>query len=347
MKRAIVLFNLGGPDSLDAVRPFLFNLFNDKAIIGVPQPLRMAIASLIAHRRTPVARDIYAKMGGASPILPETQKQAERLSARLGADGDTGVFIAMRYWHPRVEETVSAVKSFTPDEILLLPLYPQFSTTTTGSFVAAWHKAAAAAGLDVPTKTVCCYPLAGEFIRAHAERLRETIAEAGGIDGQRVLFSAHGLPKKIVERGDPYQWQVERTAEAVVAALDMPGLDWRICYQSRVGPLEWIGPATDVEIAAAGNDGRSLIIVPIAFVSEHSETLVELDIEYRHLAERSGVRAYRRVATPGVHEAYIAALVQLIEDLIHREGVLQSQDLTRLCPTQFKSCPNLRLKSVA
>lgn len=347
MKRAVVLFNLGGPDSLDAVRPFLFNLFNDGAIIGLPQPLRTAIAALIAHRRTPVAREIYAKMGGASPILAETQKQAESLGAKLGADSGNRVFIAMRYWHPLIEETVAAVKAFMPDEILLVPLYPQFSTTTTGSFLTAWHKSAADAGLSVSAKAVCCYPLAGEFIRAHAERLREAIRDAGGADGQRILFSAHGLPKRIVERGDPYQWQVERTAEAIVAALDIPGLDWRICYQSRVGPLEWIGPATDGEIIAAGADGRSLIVVPIAFVSEHSETLVELDIEYRHLAERSGVRRYCRVATPGAHEAYISSLVQLVGDLVNRKGALQSQDLTRLCPAQFKSCPNLQWKSVA
>jgi len=347
---AVVLFNLGGPDDQASVKPFLFNLFNDPAIIGLPGIFRTPLAKLISSRRETSAQANYALMGGGSPLLPETSRQDEALQAVLGArlGGDeVKVFIAMRYWHPLIEETVAAVKAFMPDEILLVPLYPQFSTTTTGSFLTAWHKSAADAGLSVSAKAVCCYPLAGEFIRAHAERLREAIRDAGGADGQRILFSAHGLPKRIVERGDPYQWQVERTAEAIVAALDIPGLDWRICYQSRVGPLEWIGPATDGEIIAAGADGRSLIVVPIAFVSEHSETLVELDIEYRHLAERSGVRRYCRVATPGAHEAYISSLVQLVGDLVNRKGALQSQDLTRLCPAQFKSCPNLQWKSVA
>lgn len=344
MKRAIVLYNLGGPDSLDAVEPFLFNLFNDRAIIGLPQPFRAGLARLIARRRGPIARDIYAKMGGASPILPRTEAQRAALEAVLDAGGDTKLFVAMRYWRPTVGEIARAVKAFAPDEIILLPLYPQFSTTTTGSFATAWAAASRAAGLDAPVKSLCCYPLAADFIHAHVALLRAALAEAGGPDGQRVLFSAHGLPKRIVERGDPYQWQVERTADAIVSALEEPGLDWRITYQSRVGPLEWIGPATDREIIEASAAGLGLIIVPIAFVSEHSETLVELDIEYRHLAERAGAKSYRRVPTLGAHDIYMSALAQLVRDLGARADGIQSQDGVRLCPTRFKSCPNKTLE---
>lgn len=344
MKRAIVLYNLGGPDNLDAVEPFLFNLFNDRAIIGLPQPFRALLARVISKRRGPIARDIYAKLGGASPILPGTEAQRAALEAALGVGGETKLFIAMRYWHPTVKDAARAVKAFDPDEVLLLPLYPQFSTTTTGSFTTAWAAASKAAGLAAPVKSLCCYPLAVDFIRAHVTLLREALAQAGGVQGQRVLFSAHGLPKRIVERGDPYQWQVERTAEAIVSALEEPELDWRITYQSRVGPLEWIGPATDREIIEAAAAGLGLIIVPIAFVSEHSETLVELDIEYRHLAEKAGAKSYIRVPTLGTHESYISALAQLVRDLSERAGPIHSQDSVRLCPTGFRSCPNTLLE---
>ena len=343
MKRAIVLYNLGGPDSLDAVEPFLFNLFNDGAIIGAPQPFRALIAKLISKRRGPIARDIYAQMGGASPILPGTRDQAAALKNQLDSGLEAEIFIAMRYWHPTVEETIAAVEAFQPDEIMLVPLYPQFSTTTTGSFSKAWAAASRRAGLDAPVKSLCCYPLAADFIRAHVELLREALTQAGGPEGQRVLFSAHGLPKRIVERGDPYQWQVERTADAVVEALNVPGLDWRVTYQSRVGPLEWIGPATDAEIVQAGADGVGLIIIPIAFVSEHSETLVELDIEYRHLAERSGVGSYRRVPALGADPIFVSALVELVRELATRSGPVHSQDGARLCPASFAGCPNPRL----
>ncbi|MBF0393999.1 MAG: ferrochelatase, partial [Alphaproteobacteria bacterium] len=279
-RTAVVLFNLGGPDGPDAVRPFLFNLFNDPAIIGAPGPIRWALARFISARRAPVARAIYDRIGGRSPLLELTRAQAAALEAALGADHR--VFVAMRYWHPLTEETVAEVFAWRPDRVVLLPLYPQYSSTTSGSSIEAWRKAAAKAGLTAPTEAICCWPTEPGFIGTVARQTAEALAASP--PGARVLFSAHGLPKKVIAGGDPYRWQVERTAEAVVAALGVPGLDWLVCYQSRVGPLEWIGPATDDEIRRAGADKVGLVVVPIAFVSEHSETLVELDIEYAELA---------------------------------------------------------------
>lgn len=339
-RTAVVLFNLGGPDSPQAVRPFLRNLFSDPAILQVPGPVRWVLARLISARREKAAQAIYAHLGGRSPLLPNTEAQAAALQTALqgGMDGEVRCFIAMRYWHPFTEQAVAEVKAFAPDRIVLLPLYPQFSTTTTASSVKAWREAAAGAGLQAPTHTICCYPTEPGFIAAMAGLVRRTYDQAAVHGTPRVLFSAHGLPKKVVDRGDPYQAQCERTAAALADALRIPGLDWLNTYQSRVGPLEWIGPATDAEIERAGRDGVPLVVVPIAFVSEHSETLVELDIEYRHLAERCGVPYFAPVPTVGDDPAFIAGLAALVRAGLQRPG-LRSQDGGRLCPAGFGGCP--------
>lgn len=338
-RTAVVVFNLGGPDSPEAVRPFLFNLFNDPAIIGAPAPVRWALARFISGRRAPVAREIYTHLGGSSPLLANTRAQADALESALADFGELRVFIAMRYWHPMTEAAVAQVAEFAPARILLLPLYPQYSTTTSGSSIEAWHKAARAAGLRAPTTTLCCYPRDAGFVEAAATLIRPLLEEAASKGRPRLLFSAHGLPKKIVERGDPYAWQVEAGAAAVAQALAMPDLDWLVCYQSRVGRLEWIGPSTDAEIARAGHDGVPVVVFPIAFVSEHSETLVELDIEYRELAERSGVPAYLRVPTVGTAKAFIAGLAELVRRSLTGGPKLCSQGGVRLCPSGFGRCP--------
>jgi protoporphyrin/coproporphyrin ferrochelatase len=315
VRRAVVLMNLGGPDSLASVRPFLYNLFSDPAIIGLPGFLRLPLAWLIASRRAATAQAIYAQLGGSSPLLANTEAQARVLEAELGAG--YRCFIAMRYWHPLTAAAVGAVKTWRPDETILLPLYPQFSTTTTASSLAAWRSAAAREGLNRPTRVVCCYPVEKGFVEAIAGLIRPVLNRASGFaKPPRLLLTAHGLPKRIVAAGDPYPGQVEQTAGAVVAALARPGLDCQVCYQSRVGPLEWIGPATDGEIRRAGADGVPLVVAPISFVSEHSETLVELDLDYRRVAESCGVPAYCRVATVGVEPGFIAALAALV----HRAG---------------------------
>jgi protoporphyrin/coproporphyrin ferrochelatase len=303
---AVVLFNLGGPDGQASVRPFLFRLFNDPAIIPLPTLVRTPLAALIAKRREKTAQANYAIMGGGSPLLPETQAQADALAAALAVarpDLETRVFIAMRYWKPLTGETARQVAAFAPDRVVLLPLYPQYSTTTTASSLDAWRKAYKGGGR---TDVVCCYPEDNGLIEAHAEKIRQTLEAAGSPPNVRVLFSAHGLPQKVIDAGDPYQSHVERTAAAVAARLDC--WDWRVCYQSRVGPMKWLGPSTLEAIEEAANDGKGVVVCPIAFVSEHVETLVELDHEYAEAALSLGCEPYLRAPTPGVAQPFIAGL---------------------------------------
>jgi ferrochelatase len=308
---AVVLMNLGGPDRLEAVQPFLFNLFSDPAILRLPAPFRMPLAHIISRRRAPIAREIYRRLGGGSPLVANTEAQARALEAALGQS--YRCFVAMRYWHPTSEETAAEVARWRADQIVCLPLYPQFSTTTTASSLAAWRAATAHRGLDRPLRFVCCYPSDPGFVEALAGLIRPVLDLAAGHKRPpRLLLTAHGLPKRIVLSGDPYQNQVEATAAAVIAALNRPGLDWTICYQSRVGPLEWIGPSTEGEIRRAGTDGLPVVVAPISFVSEHSETLVELDLDYRDLAIVSGVPAYNRVPTVGTEPGFIQSLAVLV-----------------------------------
>ena len=338
MKLAIVLFNLGGPDSPEAVEPFLRNLFSDPAIISLPWIIRKPLAAFIARRRAPLAQKIYAHLGGRSPILEQTQKQARALEQALRFPGvEAKAFIAMRCWHPFSDGAALAVKNFAPDHIVALPLYPQFSTTTSASSLADWARAAKKAGLTQPTTQICCYPDAPGLIAAMAASIRNTMKDCQPGIRYRVLLSAHGLPKKTIAGGDPYQWQVEQTARAIVDSLGIDDLDYRICYQSRVGPLKWIEPATDAEITRAGREGLGLIVAPIAFVSEHSETLVELDIEYRHLALQAGVPDYRRAPTVGADPLFIAGLAELTQRAMEKSGTVNSSG-SRLCPAEFCRC---------
>lgn len=330
-KIAVVAFNLGGPDSPEAVHPFLFNLFRDPAIISLPSPLRLPIAWMIARKRAPVAAKIYEILGGRSPLLDNTMAQARALEDALWDVGQVRVFVTMRYWHPLSDAIAYDVKDWQPDEVVLLPLYPQYSTTTTGSSVKDWQRAASAAGLKVPTRTLCCYPDNPGFIDALARLTRWGVAEASAHGKARVLFSAHGLPEKVVAGGDPYQAQCEQTARAVVAALKIDGLDWVSCYQSRVGPMKWIGPSTDEEIHRAGRDGVPVVVVPIAFVSEHSETLVEIEHEYRELAARVGVPHFVRVPTVGVEPSFINGLAGLVRHTLAAPGRICAGDTGTVC----------------
>ncbi|MGB0750207.1 MAG: ferrochelatase [Magnetospiraceae bacterium] len=337
-RTAIVLFNLGGPDRPDAVRPFLFNLFNDPAIIGLPGPLRWLVAQLISRRRAPVAQEIYHHLGGGSPLVPLTEEQATALeSALTTSEEEIKTFICMRYWHPMSDAVAKAVAAYNPDQIVLLPLYPQFSTTTVASSLKDWHRAAKKAHVTAPTRALCCYPTEPGWIAAVADLVSQTLSSVSG-DRPRVLFSAHGLPKKVVDAGDPYQWQVEQTAAAVVEKLAIEDLDWVVCYQSRVGPLEWIGPSTDQELARAGKDGVSVAVVPIAFVSEHSETLVELDIEYRKLAESLSIPGYHRVPTVSTHPLFISGLAGLVREVSARNAPVSCQGGKRICPKNWNGC---------
>lgn len=348
MKTAVVLLNLGGPDGPASVRPFLINLFGDPAILRVPGPLRFPLARWIARRRTPEAVRIYAELGGASPILEETRAQAKALQEILDGRGVYRVFVAMRHWHPFSEEAARDVARYAPDRVCLLPLYPQFSTTTTASALDAWRRAARVAGIDAPTTAVCCYPTNEAFVSAQAETLVEAMSRcvaAGGGRKPRILFSAHGLPRRIVAAGDPYQWQVERTAAAVAGKANVEAESWIVCYQSRVGLLQWTGPETAAEIERAGAEGVPVVVVPIAFVSEHSETLVELDVQYRRMAESAGVPAYERAATVRTHPGFMEGLAALIagprgEGVGSAGGSIRIRSATgcRECPQAFIHC---------
>ena len=337
-KTAIVLFNLGGPSDTAAVQPFLFNLFNDPAIISVPNPMRYYLAKLISKKRAPIAAEIYHQIGGKSPILDNTAAQADALEKELCTKGNVKTFIAMRYWHPRAAECVKQVQQFAPDHIILLPLYPQFSTTTTGSSFKEWDKLAKKAGLQVPTSKVCCYPTQASFIESHAKLIAGYYEEARNFGQPRILFSAHGLPEKVIKGGDPYQSQVEATTRAVVEKLNLPDGAAVNCYQSRVGPLKWIGPSTTDELDRAGRDGVPVVLVPIAFVSEHSETLVELDIEYAHHAKEHGVTHYARVPTLSVDAAFIRALADICTNLTTDVTLAPSAEWKGCDPT-FGRCP--------
>jgi protoporphyrin/coproporphyrin ferrochelatase len=335
---AVVLFNLGGPDAPKSVRPFLFNLFSDPAIIGLPTLARIPLAALIAGLRDRSARANYARMGGASPLLAETEAQAAALKAALrtrlpGTTAET--FIAMRYWRPFSAETAAAVAAFAPDEIVLLPLYPQFSTTTTASSFKAWEAVYRGPGRS---RSVCCYPTLDGLVAAHARRIEAAWDGAGRPQPVRLIFSAHGLPERVVEAGDPYASQVAASAQAVAARLPTGLSDWRIAYQSRVGPMKWLAPTTLDEIQAAATDGVGVVISPIAFVSEHVETLVELDHDYRLPAEAAGISAYVRAPTLGVEAGFIAGLAEAtIAALGRPAGAGPGSAFT--CVAAWSKCP--------
>jgi protoporphyrin/coproporphyrin ferrochelatase len=339
-KVAIVLFNLGGPDKPEAIKPFLLNLFRDPAILRVPFFVRPILARIIARARVKPATENYAILGGKSPLLELTQHQAAALEAAL-PECEAKSFIAMRYWHPFSLEAAREVKAWGAQTVVLLPLYPQYSTTTTGSSLAAWRQAAARVGLAVQTTTLCCYPTDTAYARATAAMLRSSYdkarAELDPAVPLRVLFSAHGLPESIVQRGDPYQWQVEQTVAAVLTAWGV-AVDYAICYQSRATPQKWIDPSTDSEIERAAKDRTAVLVVPIAFVSEHSETLVELDVEYNDLARKLGVPGYFRAPTQNDDAGFIAALAELVRRAIGHGPGLCSATGGRLCPSKSAGC---------
>ncbi len=339
---AVVLFNLGGPDCPEAVKPFLLNLFRDPAILRVPFFIRPLLAQIIARARVKPASENYAILGGRSPLLELTEAQARALENDLAAMGvEAKCFIAMRYWHPFAREAAHAVKAWNPDEIVLLPLYPQFSTTTTGSSLEDWRDAASRAGLARPVTTLCCWGDDGGYVAATTALVRRSLdaARSASPAPVRVLFSAHGLPEKIVREGDPYQFHVESTVDAVVEALGESDLDWQVCYQSRATPQKWLDPSTETVIERAAHDGVAVLVVPIAFVSEHSETLVELDVEYREVAMKLGVPGYFRAPAQNDDPAFIAALADLVQSARGMGPGMCSFLGGRFCPAEHGDCP--------
>jgi len=336
MKKAVVLFNLGGPDKLESVEPFLFNLFNDPAIINIPAIFRYPLAKFLSRKRAPVAKNIYKEIGNKSPILELTQKQAKNLENNLLGKGDYKCFVVMRCWHPRAVEVLKKVKEYDPEEIILLPLYPQYSASTSGSSINEWNDLCKKEKYKVKTKIICCYPTENNFIKSHISLIKKTI-ETIKNNNFKLIFSAHGLPESKIKKGDPYQWHVEETVKEIMNNLKNDRYEHVISYQSRVGPLKWIGPSTDDEIIKYSKEKKGIVIVPIAFVSEHSETLVELDIEYKKLAEKNGCSFYKRVPALGIEENFIKGLEKLVLSRQSRGNFVSSTT----CPNKFVKCPCL------
>ena len=341
MKKAVILFNLGGPDKIENVEPFLFNLFNDPAILNLPTLLRYPLAKLISNRRAPTAKKIYAELGGSSPILKLTKEQSGALETKLNqtqTKDEYKCYIIMRCWNPRAKDVIKDVRLYGPEEVILMPLYPQYSAATSGSSIKEWKEVCKKNNYHVKTSTVCCYPTDHNFINAHTKEITKKIKD---LKNFKLIFSAHGLPEKNIKKGDPYQWQVEQSVKKIVESLNDENLDWILSYQSRVGPLKWIGPTTEDTIIENSKIGKHIVLVPIAFVSEHSETLVELDIEYKEIAEANGCKNYTRVPALGVNEDFIKALSELI---IKKNEYKINENLYPpkiQCPSSFKRCPCL------
>ena len=315
-KTAVVLFNLGAPDDLKSVHKFLFNLFSDPAIIALPAPLRYLLALIISALRAKTSKKIYEILGGKSPLLEITNRQAESLERALSFRSNYKVFVAMRYWHPFSYETIEKIKLYQPDEIILLPLYPQFSTATTGSSFIDFMRQIIKQKINIPIKKIYHYSYDDKFIFSHLRLIKQTIARAESLgykNNYRLLFCAHGLPQKMIDDGDVYVAQIKISTKSIIIKLkiDLQEIDYRICYQGKVGFKEWTKPSLELEVKRAALDKKAIIIVPISFVSDHSETLFELDIKYKNLAYNLGAPLYLRVPALNDDGYFIDALANL------------------------------------
>jgi ferrochelatase len=351
-KTAVVLFNLGGPDKLSSVKPFLFNLFNDPAIISLPQPFRFLLAKLISSRREKKAQNIYRQINNKSPLLDITLSQADSLERELSFNGNFKVFTIMRYWHPFAQEIIKKINDFNPNEIILLPLYPQFSSTTSASsfkdYLTNYKKT------NIPIKIVCCYPTQEDFIKSHTLQIIKTlkIIDKKLLSKIRILFSAHGLPQKVIDKGDPYVFQVEKSANEILKNLkkflpennfnELKKIDYSICYQSKVGPLKWTTPSLEQEIRRVALDKKIPLVVPIAFVSDHSETLVELDIEFKELSVELGIEKYYRAPSLNIDGTFIQSLKNIVLSTTKNNDcqIFCGEEKWRICPKKSKLCPN-------
>ncbi|MBS1271509.1 MAG: Ferrochelatase [Candidatus Marinimicrobia bacterium] len=315
----VVLFQLGGPDTYDAVEPFLNNLFNDPDIIDIPLGflLRKPLAKFISSRRSVEVEELYREMGGPSPIREITNKQAEMLRDELrkrDPERDYHAFVAMRYWHPLTEETVEQVKAADVDRLALLPLYPHFSKTTTGSSFKEWNRVIKGTKLsDLPSDSIRAYPDYPPYIKAMVNQVERTIGGCCETDEPlHLLFSAHGVPLKVIKSGDPYKDHIETTVKHVMGGLstDYPH---HISYQSKVGPQKWLQPSTIDKLEQLGEEGvKHLLVVPVAFVSDHLETLHELNIQDREIAEDAGIDHYHVMPALNDSPEFIDVLAQRV-----------------------------------
>jgi protoporphyrin/coproporphyrin ferrochelatase len=313
----VLLLNLGGPDKLEDVRPFLYNLFVDPEIIRLPSPLLQApLAWLISSLRAKKSQENYRKIGGGSPLRRITEAQAQALRTQLQQDGhDVTVYIGMRYWHPFTEAAIAQIKQDNIEELVILPLYPQFSISTSGSSFRLLERLWA----DDPELQNVKYTVIPSwyshpgYLQAMANLIGQTIDQVPHPSQAHVFFSAHGVPASYVEEaGDPYQQEIEASVALIMRQMNRPN-PHTLAYQSRVGPVEWLRPYTDEAIAALARDGvKALVVVPISFVSDHIETLEEIDMEYREIAEQAGVEQFARVPAPDTDPTFIKALAALV-----------------------------------
>lgn len=312
--KAVVLMNLGGPDDLDAVEPFLFHIFNDRDMIQLPLGFlwQKQFAKMLSRKRAPESRSNYEKIGGRSPILEHTKAQARAIEERLG-DGYR-CYVAMRSWHPFTEEAVDQLLADGATEVIALPLYPQRSRTTSYSSIAELRRVLKRKAPHLPLKEVCCWPAVDGFLDAWADEVRRTME---GIAPERraaahVLFSAHGLPQSVIDKGDPYLDHVQASCRGVMARLP-EGQPWSLSFQSRATRAKWLEPDTEVELARLGAAGvKDVVVVAIAFVTEHVETLFELDLLLRPPAEEAGIEGYHRVPVPATAPSLMEALADLV-----------------------------------
>ncbi|HUI57609.1 MAG TPA: ferrochelatase [Bryobacteraceae bacterium] len=331
MKLGVVLFQLGGPDSLQSIEPFLYNLFCDPDIIDFPfaRIARQPLARLIASSRARHVAQHYAEIGGKSPILENTLRQAWALEAALREDFDARVAVAMRYWHPFTEEAIRALEQHAPEEIVLLPLYPQYSKTTTGSSLNEWRRRFHANGWAPRVHLVEEFFRDEGYLDAVAEAVNETLASLRDSSDVDFVFSAHSVPVAVVERGDPYQRQIERTVELVWQRGGWKGRR-HLCYQSKVGAAKWLSPSMHETLKQLGSHGRRhVVVVPISFVSDHVETLYEIDIEHREQARELGIEDFRLVRGLNDSPRFIAALAGLVRGRVAARCVSSGRSASR------------------
>jgi ferrochelatase len=326
----VLLLNLGGPDKLEDVSPFLFNLFSDPEIIRLPfRWLQKPLAWFIASRRTKTSQENYKQIGGGSPLRRITEAQGEALKQQLQQLGqEAKIYIGMRYWHPYTEEAIALIAQDNIDNLVILPLYPQFSISTSGSsfrlLERLWQEDPNLQRLEYTV--IPSWYKQPNYLQAMAELIRQELDQFPNPEEVHVFFSAHGVPKSYVEEaGDPYQQEIEECTALIMQTLNRPNVH-TLAYQSRVGPVEWLQPYTEDALKELGAQGvKDLVVVPISFVSEHIETLQEIDIEYREIAEEAGIHNFRRVPAPNTHPVFIKALADLVIDALNQPSFKLSQ----------------------
>ena len=313
----VVLLNLGGPEKLEDVEPFLFNLFSDRMIIRLgPAFMQKIIARFIARRRAPKSARAYAKIGGGSPLGRITAEQAQALAQGLSALGSFKVSVAMRYWHPRAKEALTALHNEGVRQIIALPLYPHYSIATTGSSVDDLVKAGKSFSPAFEIATVDSWPVQPRYIKALAPTINKG-AEFFGSENVQVVYSAHSLPVKFIQEGDPYVEHLKKTIKAVET---ITGKEGKLCYQSRSGPVEWLSPSPPETLEQLAGEGcKNVLMVPISFVSDHVETLYEIDMLYRGMAEDLGMRLERSPSL-NLEPEFISALKELVMEKAEQTG---------------------------